>query len=118
MTWVAELPIVWIVDGRRVPGRVAIGMPELVPDGDGEAICPVAIDGLQPVTRVHGDGEFHALLQGVRFLDLRLRHYTADGVRLMLPASDDDTDDDPDGDDAESLLAMFKPLDAKPADER
>lgn len=107
MTWVAELPIIWIVDGRRVPGRIAIGVPELVPDEDGEAICPVAIDGLQVVTNVRGEGPFHALMQGVRFLHLRLSHYVADGVRLTFP----DSDDDPDGDDAESLLAMFRPFD-------
>lgn len=105
MSWVAELQVIWIVDGKHVPGRVAIGVPELVPDGDGEAICPVAIDGLQPVTRVHGEGVFHALLQGVRFLDMRLRRYTADGVRLTFPDSDDEPESA-----TECLLAMFKPL--------
>lgn len=104
--WTAELPIVWIVNGRRMPGRVAVGVPELVPDGDGEAICPVALDGLQPVTRVRGAGVFHALMQGVRFLDLRIRHYVADGVRVVFP---DDEDRDPDSA-TESLLAMFRPL--------
>lgn len=107
MTWLAELPIVWIVDGRRVPGRVAIGVPEPVPDGDGETICEVAIDGLQPVTRVRGEGTFHALMQGVRFLDLRIRHYVTDGVRVACP----DEDDDP-ASATECLLAMFRPLDA------
>jgi hypothetical protein len=110
MSWTAELQVVWIVDGRRVPGRVAIGVPVLVPDGDGEAICPVALDGLQPVTPVHGDGEFHALMQGVRFLDLRLRHHVADGVRAVLPEDADPGDvEDPERDTA-SLLAMFKPF--------
>lgn len=104
MTWTAELPVVWIVDGRRVPGRVAIGVPDLVPDGDGEAICPVALDGLQPVTPVHGDGEFHALMQGVRFLERRIRDYVADGVRVVFP-----DDDDPESA-TDSLLAMFKPF--------
>ena len=105
MTWTAELPIIWIVNGRRVPGRVAIGVPELVPDGDGEAICPVALDGLQSVTRVHGDGEFHTLMQGVRFLDLRIRHYVADGVRAVFPGDDEDPESA-----TASLLAMFKPF--------
>lgn len=86
MNWTAELPIVWIVDGRRVPGRVAIGVPELVPDGDGESICAVVLDGLQPMTPVHGDGEFHALMQGVRFLDLRIRDYVAKGFAPCSPA--------------------------------
>jgi hypothetical protein len=103
MIWTAELPIIWIVDGRRVTGRLAVGVPELVPDGDGEAICAVALDGLQPVTRVRGEGEFHALMQGVRFLDLRLRGYVGEGIRVV------DPDDDPERA-TESLLAMFRPL--------
>jgi hypothetical protein len=105
VSWTAELQVVWIVGEKRVPGRVAIGVPELVPDGDGEAICPVALDGLQSVTRVRGEGEFHALLQGVRFLDRRIRDYVTDGVRAVFP------DDDGDPESAtESLLAMFKPF--------
>jgi hypothetical protein len=108
MTWVAELQVIWIVDGKRVPGGVAIGVPELVPGrDDSEATCAIALDGLQPVTNVHGIGTFHALMQGVRFLHARLRDYVADGVRLTFPDSDDD--DDP-GDDTEFLLAMFKPF--------
>ena len=110
MSWTAELPIVWIVDGRRVPGRVAIGVPELVPDGDGEAICAVALDGLQPVTPVRGYGEFHALMQGVRFLDLRIRDYVAKGVRAVFPGEVEEPDEDPESATA-SLLAMFRPLD-------
>jgi hypothetical protein len=106
MTWTAELAILWVVDGRRVPGRVAIGVPELVPDGDGEAICAAAIDGLQPVTMVHGAGEFHALMQAVRFLDLRIRHHVADGVRVVFAGNDDR---DPESA-TESLLAMFRPF--------
>jgi hypothetical protein len=108
MSWTAELPIVWIVDGRRVPGRVAIGMPELVPDGDGEAICAVALDGLQPVTPVHGDGEFHALMQGVRFLDLRIRDHVAKGVRVVFPGETEDPESA-----TATLLAMFRPLDGR-----
>jgi hypothetical protein len=107
VTWTAELDLVWIVDGRRVPGRVAIGVPEFVPDGDGEAICQVALDGLQPVTRVHGDGAFHTLMQAVRFLHQRLRHYVTDGVRVVFPA--DDIEDPERG--TASLLEMFKPFD-------
>jgi hypothetical protein len=111
MSWTVELQVVWIVDGRRRPGRIAIGVPEFVPDSDGEAICPVALDGLQPVTPVHGDGKFHALMQGVRFLDLRLRHHVADGVRVVLLEDADPGDvEDPERD-TTSLLAMFKPFD-------
>jgi hypothetical protein len=111
MRWTAELPIVWIINDRRVPGRVAIGVPELVSNGDGEAICPVALDGLQPVTPVHGEGEFHALMVAVRFLDLRLRDYVAQGVRAVFPDEVEEPDE-PERDTA-SLLAMFKPLDGR-----
>jgi hypothetical protein len=106
MRWTAEHEVMWLLEGRRVPGRIAIGVPELVPGGDGEAICPVAIDGLQPVTPVHGEGEFHALMQAVRFLDMRLRDYVAKGVRAVF---DDDPEGDPDGA-TEHLLAMFRPF--------
>jgi hypothetical protein len=106
VSWVAELQVIWIVDGKHVPGRVAIGVPELVPNKNGEATCAVAIDGLQPVTLVRGEGTFHALMQGVRFLHLRLRHYAADGVRLTFPDSDDEPESA-----TECLLAMFKPFD-------
>jgi hypothetical protein len=111
MRWTAELPIVWIINDRRVPGRVAIGVPELVPDGNGEAICGVALDGLQRVTPVHGEGEFHALMLAVRFLDVRLRDYVAQGVRAVFPEGEEPDVEDPERDTA-SLLAMFRPLDA------
>jgi hypothetical protein len=112
MRWTAELPIVWIINDRRVPGRVAIGVPELVPDGDGEAICGVALDGLQPVTPVHGEGEFHALMVAVRFLDVRLRDYVAQGVRVVFPGEVEGPDVEEPERDTASLLAMFRPLDA------
>jgi hypothetical protein len=30
VTWIAEVPITWVINGRRVQGLIAIGMPELV----------------------------------------------------------------------------------------
>lgn len=105
MTWLAEHHLTWLVDGKRVPGRIAIGVPEPVPGGDGETICPVAIDGLQVVTRVRGEGEFHALLQGVHFLDRRIRDFVADGVRVVYPGDVEDPECATEG-----LLAMFRPF--------
>jgi hypothetical protein len=45
-------------------------------------------------------------MQGVRFLDLRLRDHVSNGVRAVFP---DDDDHDP-ASATESLLAMFRPL--------
>ena len=44
------------------------------------------------------------------FLDLRIRDYVSKGVRAVFPGDDDD--DDPESATA-SLLAMFRPLDAR-----
>ena len=106
MTWVVEYPLTWLYDGKRVAGRIAIGTPELVPDrDDGEAICPVALDGLQPrETQVHGVDKLQALVLALRFIERRLRDSVADGVRLVLP-----DEDDPERATA-SLLSTFDPL--------
>jgi hypothetical protein len=109
MKWTAEHEVMWLINGQRVSGRIAIGVPELVADGDGEAICPVAIDGLQPITSVHGEGEFHALMQAVRFLDMRLRHFVAGGVRVVFDDDPEASDGDPE-EATEGLLAMFRPF--------
>lgn len=110
MTWLAELPLTWVIDGKRVPGLIAIGMPELVPDdsgdeGEGEAICTIALDGLQPRTRVHGEGKLSALLTGVHFLDARIRDHVSKGVRAVFPGDVEDPERA-----TASLLAMFKPF--------
>jgi hypothetical protein len=118
--WLAEHPITWVVNGKRVQGLIAIGMPELVePEdehGEGEATCTIALDGLQSRTTVHGQGKFHALLMGFRFLDVRLRDHVSKGARAVFPGDVGDVED-PEGD-TKILLAMFAPLDAKPADEQ
>jgi hypothetical protein len=109
VTWLAEVPITWVIDGRRVQGLIAIGMPELVePEdehGEGESTCTIALDGLQPRTTVHGVGKFHALLQGFHFMDVRIRDHVSQGVRAVFPGDDDDPESA-----TESLLAMFRPL--------
>jgi len=107
MTWIAELSVVWIFSGgERVAGQIAIGMPEFVRDGDDEAICPVTLGGLDGqgrVTPVQGVGKFHALLQGIHFIEARIRASVAQGIRVEFP----DDDDDP-ALATESLLSMFK----------
>lgn len=108
MTWVAELPLTWVIDGNRVQGRLAIGMPELVDrgsEGEGEATCTIALDGLQRPTKIHGEGRFHALLMGLRYLDSMLRDFAAKGVRAVFPGENDDPESA-----TESLLRMFRRL--------
>ena len=109
MTWLAEFPLTWVIDGNRVQGLIAIGMPELVLDDgsdEGEATCTIALDGLQPRTTVHGEGKFHALLMGLRFLDARIRDHVSKGVRAVFPGDVEDPESA-----TASLLAMFRPLD-------
>jgi hypothetical protein len=106
--WAAQLEVVWILNGKRAPGRIAIGVPELVPDGGGEAICPVALDGLQTVTRVHGQGAFHAHLQAVRSLETQLRNVVAKGARVVLPEYAGQGEAEDPEHDTEFLLEMFK----------
>jgi hypothetical protein len=110
VTWLAEVPLIWVIDGKRVQGLMAIGMPNLVgesEEGEGEATCTIALDGLQPRTTVHGEGKFHALLQGFNFLGARLRDHVSKGVRAVFPGDDEDPESN-----TATLLAMFKSLDA------
>jgi hypothetical protein len=111
VTWIAEIPIVWaFADGRRVPGEIAIGVPELV--GGGEAICPITmggLDGTGRVTNIHGEGRFHALLLAIRFIETRLRDSVAMGIRVVLP----DEEDDPELA-TEELVGMFTRFHERP----
>jgi hypothetical protein len=104
MTWIAEIPIVWVlVDGRRVTGEIAIGAPELV--GGGEAICPITMGGLDGpgrVTNIHGEGRFHALMLAIGFVERRIRDSVAQGIRVQLP----DEEEDPELA-TEELVGMF-----------
>jgi hypothetical protein len=112
VTWIAEFPLAWVIDGKRVPGRIAIGMPKLVDGEDGgedegEATCTIALEGLQPrPTTVHGEGRFHALLMGVRFIDAQIRGHVSKGVRAVFPSDVEDPESA-----TASLLAMFRPFD-------
>jgi hypothetical protein len=114
MTWIAEMPVVWIFpDGRRVPGQIAIGSPEIERDGDGVATCSITMGGLDGPGRVipvKGEGTFHALLQGIHVIEQRIRDSAAQGIRVELPDFGDDAPER----DTEFLLAMFKSFDAEP----
>ncbi len=106
MTWIAEMPIVWVfVSGERVAGQIAIGAPEL--DDDGVATCSITMGGLDGPDRiipVKGEGKFHALLQGIHVIEKRIRDSVAQGIRVELP---DFGDVDPERD-TEFLVELFK----------
>jgi hypothetical protein len=111
VTMIAEFPLAWVIDGKRVQGLIAIGMPELVQgegegEGEGEATCTIALDGLQRRTTIHGEGKFHALLMGIRFIDAQIRDHVSKGVRAVFPGDVEDPESA-----TASLLAMFQPLD-------
>jgi hypothetical protein len=116
--WIVEMPIVWIFPsgpaklgfpaGERVSGQIAIGVPEIVSDGNGEAICPITMGGLDGpgrVTNIHGEGKLHALMLALGYIERRIRDSVADGFRVELP----DYAGDPDHPerDTESLIALF-----------
>lgn len=85
-TWIADEAVVFLYsDGRRVPGRIAVGMPVQVDDV--EAHCFVALDGFTPMpTKIIGSTTLQALTLAVRFLGTRLHDFLQDGGRVLLPA--------------------------------
>ncbi|MCB9563160.1 MAG: hypothetical protein H6708_22410 [Kofleriaceae bacterium] len=88
-TWIAEEPVVFVTtDGRRMPGRIAVGRPEQV--SATEARCPVILDGLAPVWPISGGSPLQALLLAVQFLGMRLHALTSSGRRVVDP--DDGSD--------------------------
>jgi len=94
--WIAELRVILVhPDGRRVPGRIAVGQPHTVgggdPAGHDESRCAIEVTGLH--SREHaiiGGGSLQALLLGVRFLGSRLHDFVSRGGRVLDPTDDSD----------------------------
>ena len=116
-TWIAEEPVVFVhPDGRRVAGRIAIGLPG--PDGRGASVCPVALDGLLDVGEkpgIFGEGNLQALLLAARFAGGMLHDFLARGGHVIMHGEDEPDagvdGDGGDGDrDAAALDATFGPL--------
>ena|SRR5688572_14805641 len=105
-TWIAELRVIIVhPDGRRVPGRIAVGQPYTVAGGDPagwhESHCPIEIDSLHSGKHpVIGGGSLQALLLGVRFLGSTLHNFVSRGGRVL---------DAEDGSSVE-LEALFGPM--------
>lgn len=90
---IAEDHVVFVFpDGRRQPGRIAIGVPESV--GPDEARCTVVLEGMQPSTRVHGATTLQALVLALRLARQRLHDFVADGGRVLDPEDDSDIEID------------------------
>jgi hypothetical protein len=75
---IAEEPVIWVMpDGERRPGRIAIGAPSKM--GDGEVRCEFLLDGLEPTDSVSGGSTFEALILAVRLLGNRLHVFASRG---------------------------------------
>lgn len=98
-TWIADERVVFLhPDGRRVFGRIAVGMPVQIETT--EAHCWIALDGFhcnpQPLI---GTSTLHALLIAVRFLGWRLHDFLSTGGRVLDSEDNDFT-----------LESLFGPL--------
>lgn len=94
--WIAELRVIIVhPDGRRVPGRIAIGEPyvlgggDLAEDNHYESHCPVEITGVFAYPAI-GGGTLHALLTAVDVARYMVRTFVESGGRVL--DADDGTD--------------------------
>jgi hypothetical protein len=112
VTWIAEEAIVFVYpDGRRVDGRIAIGLPTMV--GEHEARCDLAVEPLDPKVRAYsGGGKLQALVSALRIAGTLIDAFLKNGGRLLYPAGQDDVDDQEDVDFA--IEAVLGPLLAPP----
>jgi hypothetical protein len=104
--WIAEEKIRLEFEGRTIASRLLVGRPRMVDKN--EAVCVVAIEGVERPYEIHGDGTLQALLLGIRFLGFRLHDLTSRGARVLGPRGRADV----------SLEAMFGPLLVSPRSAR
>jgi hypothetical protein len=85
VTWIAEEAIVFVYpDGRRVDGRIAIGLPTMVDEH--EARCELAVEPLDPKVRAYsGEGKLQALVSALRIAGALIDAFIKDGGRLLCP---------------------------------
>lgn len=101
-TWIADEPVVFLYsDGRRVPGRIALGYP-LPVAGPYRASCDTLLDGIDDGRGVmlEADTPFHALQLAMSSLATRLSTFLANGGRVLTPEGDGEV----------NLEAFFGPL--------
>jgi hypothetical protein len=85
MTWIAEEAIVFVYpDGRRVDGRIAIGLPTMVDEH--EARCELTVEPLDPKVRAcSGEGKLQALVSALRIVGMLVDAFLKEGGRLLYP---------------------------------
>jgi hypothetical protein len=88
-TWIASEDVVFLyANGRRVPGRIAVGLPVQI-DAT-EASCMIALDGFQYQThQLRGTSTLQAVLMAVRFIGWRLHDFLSKGGRVLDPEEED-----------------------------
>lgn len=88
--WIAEENVVFVhADGRRLFGRIAVGLPLRV--SDVEAHCMIALDGIdREAVPVHGGSPLQALLLGLQVIGSRLHDFRAHGGRVLYPTGESD----------------------------
>lgn len=93
MTWIAEEAIVFVYpDGRRVVGRIAIGLPTML--GEHEAKCELALEPLDPRVREYsGGGKLQALVSALQIAGTLIDAFLKDGGRLLYPIDPGDPED-------------------------
>jgi hypothetical protein len=94
MTWIAEEAIIFVYpDGRRVDGRIAIGLPTMVDEH--EAKCELAIEPLDPKVRGYsGGGKLQALVSALQIAGTLIDAFLKEGGRLLCPGDPEDPDDE------------------------
>jgi hypothetical protein len=101
-TWIAEEHVIFQhSDGRRVPGRIAVGCPR--PGyAENKPWCKASLEGLddRDEWRVHGETPLQALYLAMSSMGGKLHSFLADGGRVL----------NSDGDGEVSLDAYFGPL--------
>ena len=89
-TWIAEESVVFVYpDGRRITGRIAVGLPARV--SDVEAHCLIALDGIDhKAVPVMGGSPLQALVLGLQIIGSRLYDFRAHGGRVLYPTGESD----------------------------
>jgi hypothetical protein len=85
MEWIVDEPVIFVhQNGRRTPGRIAVGMPRWIDDF--EARCAVALDGLEEIgIPACGSSPLQALVLGLQHLGYRLHDFQSRGGRVVYP---------------------------------